>query len=60
MGIPSGLSAVIGTGSGSKLAESAAGAGEAAVADAQPFETTKYKAQIAKTVVKRALLDLYK
>ena len=31
-------------------------AGEASVESAQPFEATKYKAQIAKTLVKRALL----
>ncbi|NLB29787.1 MAG: FAD-dependent oxidoreductase [Clostridiales bacterium] len=31
-------------------------AGEAAVADAQPFEDTKYKAQLSKVMVKRALL----
>ena len=31
-------------------------AGAAAVADAKPFEATKYKVQIAKTLVKRALL----
>ena len=36
----------------------AAEAGEAAVADAQPLEDTKYKVQIAKTVVKRALLSI--
>ena len=36
----------------------AAAAGEAAVADAQPFETTKYKVQIAKTIVKRTLLEI--
>jgi xanthine dehydrogenase YagS FAD-binding subunit len=37
-------------------AATAAAAGEAAVADAKPFEATKYKVQIAKTLVKRALL----
>jgi len=31
-------------------------AGAAAVADAKPLEATKYKVQIAKTLVKRALL----
>jgi len=31
-------------------------AGAAAVADAKPFAATKYKVQIAKTLVKRALL----
>jgi NADPH-dependent glutamate synthase beta subunit-like oxidoreductase len=36
----------------------AAAAGEAAVAEAVPFEATKYKVQIAKTLVKRALLSL--
>jgi CO/xanthine dehydrogenase FAD-binding subunit len=35
-----------------KLAEAA---GEAAVADAKPLAATKYKVQIAKTLVKRAL-----
>jgi NADPH-dependent glutamate synthase beta subunit-like oxidoreductase/CO/xanthine dehydrogenase FAD-binding subunit len=34
----------------------AAAAGEAAVADANPFEATRYKVQLAKTMVKRALL----
>jgi len=34
----------------------ATAAGEAAVADARPFEATKYKVQIAKVLVKRALL----
>ena len=38
-----------------KLAEAA---GEAAVADAIPFDDTRYKLQIAKTLVKRALLSL--
>jgi len=33
-------------------------AGEAAVADAHPFESTRYKTQIAKTIIKRALLGL--
>ncbi|MDR0917569.1 MAG: FAD-dependent oxidoreductase [Oscillospiraceae bacterium] len=32
--------------------------GEAAVADAHPFEATKYKVQIAKTIIKRTLLGL--
>lgn len=36
--------------------ETAAAAGEAAVADAKPLNATKYKVQIAKTLVKRALL----
>jgi xanthine dehydrogenase YagS FAD-binding subunit len=36
----------------------AAAAGEAAVEDARPLEATKYKVQIAKTLVKRALLAL--
>ncbi len=31
-------------------------AGEAAVADARPLQATRYKVQIAKTLVKRALL----
>jgi xanthine dehydrogenase YagS FAD-binding subunit len=34
----------------------AAQAGEAAVRDADPFEASRYKVQIAKTLVKRALL----
>jgi xanthine dehydrogenase YagS FAD-binding subunit len=42
---------------GKKINEAiAAAAGEAAVADASPFPATKYKVQIAKTLVKRALL----
>ncbi len=42
---------------GKKINEAnAAAAGEAAVADARPFNATKYKVQIAKTLVKRALL----
>ena len=36
----------------------AVAAGEAAVEGAQPFEATKYKVQIAKTMVKRALLEM--
>ena len=40
-----------------KLAEVA---GEAAIAGARPFEATKYKLQIVKTLVKRALLELIK
>jgi xanthine dehydrogenase YagS FAD-binding subunit len=36
----------------------AAAAGEAAVEDARPLAATKYKVQIAKTLVKRALLAL--
>jgi xanthine dehydrogenase YagS FAD-binding subunit len=35
-------------------------AGEAAVSDAKPFPDTKYKVQIAKTLVKRALLAAVK
>ena len=35
-------------------------AGEAAIEGAHPFEATKYKLQIAKTIVKRALLELEK
>jgi NADPH-dependent glutamate synthase beta subunit-like oxidoreductase/CO/xanthine dehydrogenase FAD-binding subunit len=43
---------------GKKLDEKlAAAAGEAAVADALPLTATKYKVQIAKTIVKRALLS---
>ena len=43
---------------GKKLDESLAeAAGEAAVADALPLSATKYKVQIAKTIVKRALLS---
>jgi NADPH-dependent glutamate synthase beta subunit-like oxidoreductase len=43
---------------GKKLDETlAAAAGEAAVADALPLAATKYKVQIAKTLVKRALLS---
>ncbi|MBN1834121.1 MAG: FAD binding domain-containing protein [Deltaproteobacteria bacterium] len=36
--------------------ETAAAAGEAAVADARPLEAARFKVQIAKTLVKRALL----
>ena len=36
----------------------ATAAGEAAVEGAQPFEATKYKIQIAKTIIKRALLEM--
>ena len=36
----------------------AAAACEAAIAGAHPFESTKYKLQIAKTLIKRALLEL--
>ena len=44
---------------GKPLDESvAAEAGEAAVAGANPFEETGYKLQIAKTLVKRALLEV--
>ncbi|MCL2366474.1 MAG: FAD-dependent oxidoreductase [Oscillospiraceae bacterium] len=32
--------------------------GEAAIEDAAPFEATKYKTQITKTLIKRALLEL--
>ncbi|NLA86530.1 MAG: FAD-dependent oxidoreductase, partial [Clostridiales bacterium] len=43
---------------GKKLDENlAAAAGEAAVQDAIPLEAAKYKVQIAKTIVKRALLS---
>jgi len=38
--------------------EVAAAAGEAAIEGAHPFEATKYKLQIAKTLVKRALLEM--
>jgi xanthine dehydrogenase YagS FAD-binding subunit len=42
---------------GKKITEAVAeAAGTAAVEDAKPFEATKYKVQIAKTLVKRALL----
>ncbi len=42
---------------GKRIDEAAAeAAGAAAVADAKPFGATKYKVQIAKTLVKRALL----
>ncbi|MDR0819529.1 MAG: FAD binding domain-containing protein [Oscillospiraceae bacterium] len=37
--------------------KTAIAAGEAAIEDAQPFDNTKYKVQIAKTLVKRALLS---
>jgi len=44
---------------GKKIDEAvAAAAGEAAIDGAHPFEATKYKLQIAKTIVKRALLEL--
>jgi len=36
----------------------ATAAGDAAVADAKPMEATKYKVQIAKTLVKRALMSI--
>ena len=36
----------------------AAAAGEAAVADARPLKAAKFKVQIAKTLVKRAILSL--
>jgi len=38
--------------------ELAEAAGEAAVADAEPFEANKYKIQIAKTLIKRTLLGM--
>ena len=38
--------------------ELAEAAGEAAVADAEPFEANKYKIQIAKTLIKRTLLAM--
>ena len=38
--------------------DTASKAGEAAITDANPFEATTYKLQIAKTLVKRALLEL--
>jgi xanthine dehydrogenase YagS FAD-binding subunit len=42
---------------GKKISEkSAEAAGEAAVADARPLEASRFKVQIAKTLVKRALL----
>jgi NADPH-dependent glutamate synthase beta subunit-like oxidoreductase len=44
---------------GKELSEAAAqAAGEAAVQDMQPFPDTNYKAQIARTIVKRTLLSL--
>ncbi|MCL2391185.1 MAG: FAD-dependent oxidoreductase [Oscillospiraceae bacterium] len=44
---------------GKTLDEKLAGqVGEAAVRDATPFESTKYKVQILKTLIKRALLEL--
>ena len=36
----------------------ATAAGEAAVEDAHPFDATKYKVQIAKTLIKRSLLEM--
>jgi xanthine dehydrogenase YagS FAD-binding subunit len=43
---------------GKKIDEKIAEAvGAAAVADAKPLEATKYKVQIAKTLIKRALLS---
>ena len=43
---------------GKKIDEALAqAAGEAAVSDAKPFPSSRYKAQIAKTLVKRALLS---
>ena len=44
---------------GKKISEAVASAvGEAAVKDTSPFEASKYKAQITKTLIKRALLEL--
>jgi len=44
---------------GKKMDETLAqAAGEAAIIDARPFLSSRYKAQIAKTLVKRALLSL--
>ena len=44
---------------GKKIDETvAAAAGEAAIEGAYPFEATKYKLQVAKTMIKRALLEL--
>ena len=44
---------------GKEIDESVAqAAGEAAIEDAHPFEATKYKLQIAKTLIKRALLEM--
>ncbi|MBR5701382.1 MAG: FAD binding domain-containing protein, partial [Oscillospiraceae bacterium] len=40
--------------------ETAAAAGEAALEGAEPFEANRYKIQIAKTLVKRTLLELAK
>ena len=40
--------------------ELAAAAGEAALEGAEPFEANRYKIQIAKTLVKRTLLELAK
>ena len=39
-------------------ADLAEAAGEAAVIDAQPFEDTKYKGQLSKVMVKRALMSI--
>ncbi|MDR0861520.1 MAG: FAD-dependent oxidoreductase [Oscillospiraceae bacterium] len=44
--------------SGELTEELAVAAGEAAVSEAQPFEDSKYKIQLAKTLVKRALLSI--
>jgi len=45
--------------SGKAINESSAtAAGEAAVSDAKPFEASRYKVQIAKTLVKRALMSI--
>ena len=40
--------------------ETAAAAGEAALEGADPFEANRYKIQIAKTLVKRTLLEIAK
>ena len=48
--------------SGKKLksisVKNAEAAGEAAVADARPLKAAKFKVQIARTIVKRAILSL--
>jgi len=44
---------------GKKISKAVAeAAGKAAVEDASPFEATKYKIQIAKTMIKRTLLEM--
>lgn len=45
-------------GTGAISEASAAAAGEAAVSEAKPFEASRYKVQIAKTLVKRALMSI--